>query len=57
MGKGLKAVLHPNDMGPRFLFGKAYYWLMVDGRLSLRLWPMDENGDPVRDPWKIGATA
>lgn len=39
--------LHPNEEGPRYLAGKTYYWDKVDGRLTLRRWPDDENGRPV----------
>lgn len=42
--------LHPNEEGPRFIAGKAYFWDKVDGRLTLLPWPDDEDGQPVPDP-------
>jgi hypothetical protein len=30
--------MHRNEVGPRRLFGKLYYWTRVNGVLVLRRW-------------------
>lgn len=43
----LAPLLHPNDQGVKWVAGKPYYWVKENGRLSLRRWPDDDDGNPV----------
>lgn len=38
---------HPNETGPRFIWGKAYYWCVEKGKHVLKRWPDDPDGRPI----------